>query len=273
MTDAPKPAAPPSIDLVTAAAIAAIVGIVSTQLHEAGGHGGACLALGRHLTTWGAFYVDCDTHAAPAWVGRAIAAAGSSVNLLAGLVAYALFRMTPASAGLLRWTWWFAFVLNGMVWAGYYAFSGIADIGDWGTEGVLAGVANPLPWRIGFAIGGFALYWFWVRWAMAELAALTGRDDEGRRRLRRLSLTAYLTNGVVAVAVGLLNPVGVYIVIASAAASSFGGASGLLWGPRYLRAGPAVEAPLAFARNWLVIAAAIVLVLADALVLGPSLKL
>src|SRR5262249_39704767 len=104
--------ASPRADLLTVSAIAVFIGVVSTQLHEAGGHGAACLALGQYLATWGAFYVECDTHAAPHWVSQAVAAAGSTVNLIVGLLAYLALKAMPAEKSLSRWFWWFAFALN-----------------------------------------------------------------------------------------------------------------------------------------------------------------
>ena len=57
------------IDLLTVAAIAIVAGLAANQLHEAVGHGGACLALGQHVREWGAFYLECDTVTAPPdWV-------------------------------------------------------------------------------------------------------------------------------------------------------------------------------------------------------------
>jgi hypothetical protein len=259
-----------NVDWLTLGAIVAVVGLCSNQLHEAGGHGGACLALGQHLATWGAFYVDCDTHAAPRWIGQVVAAAGSTVNFIAALLAYVLLRATPAQKTLTRFVWWFAFALNGLVWAGYYAFSGVSGIGDWGTDGVFDGVANWTYWRIGLAIGGLLLYWLWVRWSVRELGDMTGRDEAGRALARRVSNTAYWIHGVIAVVIGLLNPIGIFVLLASAAASSFGGASGLLWGPRYLRAGPPAAQPFVIRRNWAWIIFALALVVGVALVLGPS---
>lgn len=262
--------APGRVDLLTVAAIVAAIGTLSTQLHEFGGHGGACVALGNRLLTWGAFYVDCDTHAAPHWMAQAVAAAGSTANLIAALLAYLWFRVTPPAKPLTRFATWFAFALNGMVWAGYFAYSGVSGIGDWGADGVFSGVANWQLWRIGLALGGILLYWLWVRLWVGALGDMTGRDEAGRKQALRMSSIAYWTNGVIAMAIGVLNPIGIFILLASAAASSFGGASGFLWGPRYLRAGPAALQPLVLARSWAWIVFAVTLVVAVALILGPS---
>src|SRR4051794_29161113 len=104
------------IDLPTVVAIAAIAGLAANQLHEAAGHGGACLALGRHVQAWGAFYLDCDTRAAPLTVVRLVAAAGSTMNLVTAILAAALARATPASMPRARFFWWLLFAISGFDW-------------------------------------------------------------------------------------------------------------------------------------------------------------
>lgn len=47
-------------DPLTVKAIAALAYVLSTALHEHGGHAAAGAALGGHVKAFGAFYVDCD---------------------------------------------------------------------------------------------------------------------------------------------------------------------------------------------------------------------
>jgi hypothetical protein len=70
-----------------------------------------------------------------------------------------------------------------------------------------------------------------------------------------------------------MNPVGLFILLASAVASSFGGPSGLLWGPYYIRGGAPAAQPLAITRSWGWIVMAAALVLAEGRFLGPGLRL
>jgi len=260
------------IDLLTVAAIAIVAGLAANQLHEAVGHGGACLALGRHVREWGGFYLDCDTAAAPAVVGRLVAAAGSTVNLVTAVIAAAFLRGTPASRPRARFFWWLLFAVSGFDWTGYYFFSGVSGIGDWGADGVFAGVRGWPMWRVLLGAGGFLLYWAWAIVAMRALARLTGADDAGRRQARRLAWTAYFTIGCTAVAIGLLNPKGLFILLASAVASSFGGPSGLLWGPSIMRAGRAAAQPFQIRRSLVWIAVGLLAFLSEALILGPTLR-
>ncbi|WP_116091524.1 hypothetical protein [Sphingomonas crusticola] len=261
-------------DIPTVIAIAAVAGVVATQLHEAVGHGGACIALGRHVREWGAFYLDCDTHSSPPIIGRLVAAAGSTMNLWTAIFAFAALRITPVSWPRARFFWWLLMAVSGMQWAGYFLFSGISGIGDWGAgeEGVFHLVDHWPVWRALLAVGGGLLYWRWAVWCVRRLAGLTGADEEGRHQARRLAAFAYWTIGGSAFVIGLINPVGLFVLLASAVASSFGGPSGLLWAPNYIRAGSPAAPPLVVARSWVWIAAAVAIVLVEGLILGPSLR-
>ncbi|HMI20680.1 MAG TPA: hypothetical protein VK533_14180 [Sphingomonas sp.] len=260
-------------DLPTVIAIAALAGVVVTQLHEGAGHGGACLALGRHVREWGAFYLDCDTHTAPPIVGRLVAAAGSTMNLLTALLALGLLRATPGSRPRARFFWWLVAAVGGFEWAGYYLFSGVSGLGDWGAspDGVFNLVPGWPAWRLLLAVGGGVLYWLWAIVAMRALAGLTGADEAGRRQARLLSWVAYATIGGTAFAIGLMNPIGLFVLLASAVAASFGGTSGLMWAPYYIRPGATAAPPFAIARSWVWIVVGAAMIVAEGLILGPSL--
>lgn len=259
------------IDLPTLVAIAALCGVVSTQIHEGLGHGGACIALGERANAWGAYYFDCALERSSLAHVRIVAMAGSTMNLLLAIVAALLFRATPPDRSTARFGWWLLATLNAFVWAGYFLFSGVSGLGDWGVEqgGVLTGVANPWPWRVVLAVGGFAIYWKCAALAMRALGTMTGNDAVGRPQAKLLATSSYATIGVIAILVGLLNPQGVVILLASAAASSLGGASGLLWGQNMLRPGTTARSFM-LPRNVALIVTAIVVVAAETVVLGPT---
>jgi len=62
------------------------------------------------------------------------------------------------------------------------------------------------------------------------LLPFLGNDAKIRvRRARQLTVTPYLTAGVLACVAGALNPVSPLLILISAAAASFGGNSGLAW--------------------------------------------
>ena len=72
--------------------------------------------------------------------------------------------------------------------------------------------------------------------------------------------------------IGLMNPVGLFVLLGSAVASSFGGPSGLLWAPYNIRAGAAAAQPLVIQRDWIWIVLGAATILAEGLILGPSLR-
>ena len=65
---------------------------------------------------------------------------------------------------------------------------------------------------------------------------------------------------------------GLFILLASAVASSFGGPSGLLWGPSVMRAGRAAAQPFQIRRSLAWIAVGLLAFLSEALILGPTLR-
>jgi hypothetical protein len=83
--------------------------------------------------------------------------------------------------------------------------------------------------------------------------------SERRRRALKLTLVPYFAGGVAFCAAGLFNPVGMKLVIISAAAASFGGASGLAWlgswaaGTTLVDKMPDPPAALSRNRGWIVI--------------------
>ncbi len=233
-----------------------------------------CVAVGGHPTVWGAYYFDCDDGALPEWTRRAVAAAGSTVNLiLCGLFSLMLSAdlKRPGKHGAWTVFLWLMAAINGFTWAGYYCFSGIAGIGDWGTgkDAVLYGLSWALPARIAMAAFGIVVYVWLARVFANRLARIVGSSRPGPSR--KIAYTAYATGGLVAVSIGFLNPLGWIIVLESAVASSLGGTSGLYWGMRMMKRdvkGVDFELPL----NVVWIGLGIVAALVYAVVFGPSVK-
>jgi hypothetical protein len=105
------------------------------------------------------------------------------------------------------------------------------------------------------------------------LRALVGSDGTSVSRGRQLTIPAYFAGGLLYCVSGLFNPVGPILIAISAAAASFGGASGLVWLSALLRHfdGPAEAADLDRSRAW--VAVGVVASLLFILVLGPSVRL
>lgn len=263
-----------SVDLPTVIVMAASIYVVSVLLHEAGGHGGACMALGEHAAAWGAYYFDCATQSAPLWKSRLVAAAGSAVNLavaaISGLWLWIRFGKS-GQLGIAAAAMWLLFMVNSLTWSGYFVFSGVANIGDWSTQrdAVLYGVSNPLVLRAVMVAAGGILYFLCIRLGARWLSTLVGGAH--RELGRRLALTSYLTGGITAVLIGLLNPMGMMIVLESAAASTLGGTAGLLSTFGMMPAAPA-ETNFDLPRNWLWMVVGLAGVGAYAAILGPTIK-
>ncbi len=124
-------------------------------------------------------------------------------------------------------------------------------------------------------IFGAAGYMLTARFSLLELRPLIGSDKEQRFvRAVQLSKTPYFTGGMLACIAGSLNPQGFILVVLSAAASTFGGTSGLLWIVDWLKGdriplGSEPE-PGPILRSWPWTVTAFVLALAFIVVLGPG---
>jgi hypothetical protein len=171
---------------------------------------------------------------------------------------------------------WLAMTVNLLSAAGYLAFSGIGGFGDWAM--FIQGFNPQWPWRVGLTVVGIVAYMLAVRISLLELRPLIGSDPRQRVvNAKRLTIVPYFAGGIVECVAGAFNPQGWFLVAMSAAASTFGGTSGLLWSPNWLRgnnipSGPDA-APVAIKRSWPWIVAAAIMAAAFIAVLGPGVHL
>jgi hypothetical protein len=159
---------------------------------------------------------------------------------------------------------------------GYFLFSGIGGIGDWGA--FIKGLGPQWLWRIGLTIFGAATYLIAARISLLELRPLIGSNKEQRyQRAVRLSTIPYFAGGILMCIAGALNPKGMVLILISAAASTFGGTSGLMWTTDWLNrgtlipCGPPAE-PMAIDKSWPLIVGACAIAIAFIGVLGPSIR-
>ena len=222
------------LDLVTVIAIALLVYAVTNFLHEGIGHGGACLAFGGTPIALSSIHFECDLEDSEALSSRAVTASGTVVDFIAGIFAFTMLRSISAShkPHLYYATWLFS-TLNLLMGAGYFVFSGVGNIGDWAA--VVDGLLPPVIWRPIMAIFGFVLYFLLARGSARALRPLVGNNEHSLRRGRQFTIPAYLAGGLLYCVSGLFNPLGPVLIAISAAAASFGGASGLLWLTALLR--------------------------------------
>ncbi len=263
-------------DRLTLIAISALAYIAAVGLHEHLGHTLACSILGSHPTEIGAFYVNCDHSGMSDLSIRLVALAGPVVSMLIGLAGFSILRRVPPSTSAFYYFIWLLGSLGFMSATGYLLFSGITGLGDFGTsrDGLFYQATPAWLWRVGLTIAGIVSYLLTIRIAVREIDPHIG--GMGRPRIkyaRQLALTSYLTGAVVSIAVGLLNPHGLVIVAISAAASSLGASSGLLWMMQLLNRNQQVSMPgLVIERSWWWIIVGTAVTIVYALVLGPTLR-
>jgi hypothetical protein len=261
---------PAEIDLPTVVAIAVVAYASANMVHEGLGHGGAALLLGARPTMLNAIFFNYDETTVSETGQRLISAAGSLVNLLVGLPLLALLprvRSLPC-----RYFLWLFAAVNLLTAFGYLLFSGIGGIGDWYR--VIHDIPHIGLWRVAEVVAGAFLYFVVApRLLMPPLDPWLGRDPGVReRRARTLSLIPYLAGGVTLCLAGILNPLGLKIVLISAVAASFGGTSLLAWYPPIPRppASATPEPPLGLPRSTAWIAAAAIALLIFVFVFGPG---
>ena len=213
---------PVPTDALTVVGIAIISYILASVLHEGLGHGGACLLVGGKPIMVSTVSMNCSSDS------RLVMAGGTLVNIIFGAVCFALGRMTGRAAPRLKYFLWLSMTVNLFTAAGYFAFSGIGNFGDWAM--FIRGLGPQWAWRIGMTIFGAAAYMLVGWFSLLELRPLIGSDKEQRLvRAVRLTKMPYFAGGILACIAGALNPDGFLLVVLSAAASTFGGTSGLLW--------------------------------------------
>jgi hypothetical protein len=259
-----------AIDLPTVIAVAVIAYASANMVHEGLGHGGAALLLGARPTMLNAIFFNYDDATASSAVQRWISAAGSLVNVLVGLPLLAL--ATRVRSPRWRYFLWLFAAVNLLTAFGYLLFSGIGGIGDW--VHVVDGFTPAWLFRGGMALAGALLYFVVApRLLMPPLDPFLGREAAAReRRARTLSLVPYVAGAATLILAGILNPLGWYIVLISAAAASLGGTSLLAWYPAIPRppAPETTDPPLGIGRSPAWIAAAAVVLLVFVFVLGPG---
>jgi hypothetical protein len=263
------------LDWLTVIAVAAVVHGATTMVHEALGHGGACLLVGcrpQLLTTMQ--FVGDERSLSSAGI-KFIAAGGTLANLLVAAITVAVLRRRRqrAKAGTL-FLWLFATV-NLLEAGGYFLYSGATNIGDWAD--VVRGRSPSWIWHACLLLLGALSYWFFTRWAMGQLGRHLRTERQARvAEANRYSVTAYLVGGLLSLAAGLFEPGGAFIVLISGVAASLGGTSALAWGPQLLhdpQLGKPEDPALVVTRDWRWIAAGAVVAALFVFVLGRGVSL
>ena len=253
--------------LWTLAAFGVLAYMISNVLHEGLGHGGVAWLSGAHRITVTSTYMEAGIDT------RWILAAGTLVNLAFGLLGLVALRGMRRTGVPLRLFVWAFTAFNLLLGTGYFLFSGVGGIGDWAEW--MKGLSPIWAWRVGFALFGLLSYSASARLLARELVGIIGL---GEARMRRMTWIIYFAGGLTACVAGVRNPMGWKLVLISAAASSFGGASGLLWIPSVAaravrRNGNKATEAVAIPRMPVLWAAAALLLLGYVWVLGSGVTL
>ena len=211
---------PAKDDRLTVIAISALACILQDVLHEGLGHGVTAWLSGAHTLTLStvALQADFDT--------RLIAANGTQVNLLFGAIFWLLLRRSERYRPSTRYFLVMAMAGNLFTGTGYFLFSGVSNFGDWAA--VIRGLQPHWAWQLGLVVLGLVSYYASMLLVAASLKPFRGR-------LRLLCWTPYVTDGILAGIGGVMNPLGLFYVIASALPSTLGANAGLLSLPSMLR--------------------------------------
>ncbi|HTX33540.1 MAG TPA: hypothetical protein VME43_00910 [Bryobacteraceae bacterium] len=256
-------------DTLTILSLAIATHVLANILHEGAGHGGACLAVGGRPLFICTVSMECSAG------GRLVTAGGTLMNFAAATLFFTLGRLTTAAAPVWKYFFWLSMTVNLLAAAGYFLFSGLSGFGDWAE--FVRGLSPQWAWRIAMTAFGTGAYLLSVWISLRELRPLIG-SDRRRRYLRavELSRAPYFAGGILACVAGSLNPAGWILVALSAAASTFGGTSGLLWMPEWLKGGTiplgSEREPAPIRRSWGWIVTAAVAACAFIAVLGPGLR-
>jgi hypothetical protein len=206
-------------DVFTVVAISALAGILGDILHEGLGHGVTAWLSGAHRVTMStvALQSDIDT--------RWISANGTLVNLLFGAIFWLLLLRPQRYRPATRYFLVLAMTGNLFAGTGYFLFSGVSNFGDWAE--VIKGWQPHWLWQLGLVVLGAASYYAAMLVVAAKLKPFK-KEGQGSRRLRVLCWTPYATGGILATVAGVLNPLGLFYVLASALPSTLGANAGLL---------------------------------------------
>lgn len=246
--------APAKDDRLTLVAISVLACVLQDILHEGLGHAVTAWLSGAHHITISTVAMQSDIET------RWISASGTLLNLVFAVVFWLLLFNRRRYGPALRYFFVLAMMGNLFTGTGYFLFSGVANFGDWAA--VIHGLQPYWLWRAGLIVVGAASYYASMLLVAAELRPFQ-IPQEGWRRIRNLSWTPYFTDGLLAGVAGLLNPAGLFYVIASALPSTLGANAGLLSLPSLMR-GQNVQsaetvAPIRRSLPWIITGGAVAL--------------
>jgi hypothetical protein len=216
----------PQDNRFTVIAVSALACILQDVLHEGLGHGVTAWLSGARQVTVSTVAVQSDIET------RWVSANGTLVNLFFAAIFWLLLLRPQRYKPTTRYFLVLAMAGNLFTGTGYFFFSGVTNFGDWAA--VIRGLQPHWMLQLGLVVVGVASYYASMLLVAAKLKPFQEKNRTSRR-LRVLCWTPYFTDGILAGLGGLLNPLGLFYVIASALPSTLGANAGLLSLPSMMR--------------------------------------
>ena len=213
-------------DRITVIAVSVLACVLQDVLHEGLGHGVTAWLSGARQVTLSTVALQSDIET------RWVSANGTLVNLFSALILWFLLLKPERYRPTTRYFLVLAMAGNLFTGTGYFFFSGVTNFGDWAA--VIRGLQPHWMWQLGLILVGMASYYASMLLVAAQLKPFQEKVPSPRR-LRVLCWTPYFTDGILAALAGLLNPAGLFYVLASALPSTLGANAGLLSLPSMMR--------------------------------------
>ena len=213
-------------NLVSIIAIAIVAYAFSDTAHELLGHGVVAVLCGFKVSAVSSVGLQSVESS------RLLSASGSIVNVLIAIICFPALRRRSrfGASGYFLWLLGFVSAMNGTF---YLVVSAVLNQGDWAV--VIAGLHPAWAWRVLMGVVGLALYFVFLRWAVALIIRFIEDRNLDRGDVARLTVTAYVTGGVLMTMASVFNPFGRQLILMSGIGASFG----LTWG--LLLVAPIVE--------------------------------
>ena len=261
----------PVVDWLTVVAIAAIAISLNVGFHE-GVHALACLAVGGNLQEYSALYESCDS--STQLQAKIVAGSAPTFNLIAGVILWIVLHYSRNWSSEAQFFIWLFMLMNWFYGAGYFIFSGIANIGDWAV--VIQGWEPGWLWRLAMIIVGTLLFIFFIQAGLKELGKMIGGDEnEQFSRAKKLCTLSYITALAVVLIAGFFCPYGILsLPVTAGVFAVLGALSPFIYMMRWFRLKSFEKLdkePLEIHRKWQWLAAATIIVFTYVFVLGRTL--
>jgi hypothetical protein len=254
-------------DALTICAAALLAWMLAGMSHEGIGHASTALLTGTPSGVLSTMAWSSTYHTT-----RLVRAGGTLVNLAEALVFWLALRAARKASPQTRVFLFAACTFNLFTGSGYFFFSGVSNFGDWAQ--VVAGLQPHWMWMALLTVTGVIAYYASLRAMGAALVRYVGIPRAEKPRMKKLTWNLYFSALVISVAAGLVNPLGIKVVLESAVAASAGGNAGLLWLRYYVPKGTApLRADESVGRSYGWIATAAVLAVPYIFVLGRGITL